>query len=80
MIFSDQSDQPLRFKKLLKSLKPISSRTLSLKLKILESYEIVERNIKETSPPHVKYNLTIQGKAFTEVLKSFSRWAEDWYN
>ena len=74
------SNGPLRFNDLLMSLKPISSKTLSSKLKDLVLYEIVERNVENTTPVKVEYSLTEKGKDLTGVLLSMAEWSQKWHS
>lgn len=69
-----------RFNELLRSLKPISSRTLSLKLKELVEYEIIKKQIMSTSPPHSKYSLTEKGKDLATLLDAMAEWSYKWHN
>lgn len=64
------------FNDLLRSLKPISSRTLSLKLKRLEMNRIVNRKIINTRPIKVEYSLTQKGKNLHTPLKKIGEWFE----
>ena len=70
---------PAGFNELLRFLDPISSRTLSAKLKELSEYEIVERRVLSTTPVRVQYSLTEKGGGLAAVLRSFARWSEKWH-
>jgi DNA-binding HxlR family transcriptional regulator len=74
------SNGPLRFNDLLKSLKPISSKTLSSKLKDLVLYGIIERNVENTMPIKVEYSLTEKGKDLRSVLLSMAEWGKRWHS
>lgn len=74
------SNGPLRFNDLLMALKPISSKTLSSKLKELTQYEIVKRNVENTTPVKVEYSLTEKGKDLTGVLLSMAEWSQKWHS
>jgi DNA-binding HxlR family transcriptional regulator len=74
------SNGPLRFNNLLMALKPISSKTLSSKLKELTQYEIVKRNVENTTPVKVEYSLTEKGKDLTGVLLSMAEWSQKWHS
>lgn len=71
---------PLRFNELLKKLKPISSRTLSLKLKELNKYEVVKKDIISFTPPSVEYTLTEKGKDLSKVIRSMAEWSLKWHD
>ncbi len=74
------SEGPLRFNVLLNSLKPISSKTLSSKLKDLVSYEIIEKKVVSTTPVKVEYYFTEKGKDLAGVLRSMAQWSLKWHD
>ena len=51
----------MRFEELRKTLRPISSRVLSEKVKLLEDTGLVHRSILNTRLPRVQYSLTEKG-------------------
>lgn len=55
------------FNELMRSLKNISSRLLSDRLKDLKKYKLISRTLQDTSPPTVLYELTDKGKGFVEL-------------
>src|ERR1700685_4060279 len=65
----------LRFAELQRRLDGVSAKVLSGRLKQLEALEIVERDDKGTSPPHVSYRLTPYGLAIHNFLASTERQA-----
>ena len=68
----------MRFNELLKSLKPISSKTLSAKLKELAEVEIINRNVIPESPVRITYELTEKGRDLNEVLDAMAAWSLKW--
>ena len=68
-----------RFIVLEQSIKGISPRTLSARLKHLESYGIINRKQYSTIPPKVEYSLTERGREFKAVIDNMSEWADKWY-
>jgi DNA-binding HxlR family transcriptional regulator len=58
---------------------PISSKTLSSKLKDLEEYEIVTKTIIPDRPPQVHYALTEKGIEFAEVFITMVKWSKKWH-
>lgn len=70
--------KPLRFNVLLQSLSPVSSKTLSSKLKELVNYKIIEKKIKLASPVIVTYELTEKGLSLAGVLDSMTKWGRKW--
>ena len=69
------SGNPVRYNEFLHALKPISSRSLSLKLKELLEHGIIEKNVVSASPPYVEYNLTEKGKEFAQLLITMAKWS-----
>ena len=64
---------PARYNQLRKSLAPISSKTLSSKLKELEAYGIVAKKIMDLSPPSVEYSLTERGSELSKMIADMGR-------
>jgi DNA-binding HxlR family transcriptional regulator len=58
---------PIGFEGLRKSLKGISSRVLSTKLKMLEDRGLIERGVLNTRPPKVQYALTEKGSTISTL-------------
>ncbi len=71
-------NRPMRFNELLQELKPIDSRSLSLQLKNLLKWDMIEKNILSTSPPGVEYNITEKGREFTEIFYHLAKWSYKW--
>ena len=65
-----------RFNILIEELKPISSRTLSKRLKELEKTALVKRERFDEIPPRVEYSLTLSGLEIIKCFKPLSKWAE----
>ncbi|GIM46186.1 transcriptional regulator [Collibacillus ludicampi] len=68
LILRDLFFGPRRFGELQRSLKGISPRTLSIRLKELEEEGIVSRTIFSEIPPHVEYSLTEKGKTLRPIF------------
>ncbi len=69
-----------RFNTLLEELKPISSRTLSKRLKELEKAGLIKRKRFDEIPPRVEYSLTPSGLECIKCFKPLSKWAEKFGN
>jgi DNA-binding HxlR family transcriptional regulator len=65
------------FNELLRVTK-LSSKTLSLTLKFLESKGIVEREVVSTRPFKVIYRLTEKGYDLKPVFDELGRWGKKW--
>lgn len=76
LIVRDLVSGPKRFNALLTSLSGISTRTLSNKLKKLETSVIIDKKTYHEKPPHVEYTLTEKGRELNAVLKAMKRYGE----
>ena len=65
------------FNDLLRALKPISSRTLSLKLKKLDECGIIKKRVVKKKPLKVEYSITATGKALKEPLQKMGEWFKE---
>lgn len=68
----------MRFNEFLKNLKPISSKTLSAKLKELAKVEIINRNVIPETPIRIRYELTEKGRDLNEILDAMAAWSIKW--
>ncbi len=73
------STRPYRFNELLRILKPMSSKTLSEKLKHLEQYDLVKRSIVSDRPVSIEYSLTEKGLDLKDMLDDLSEWSRRWF-
>jgi DNA-binding HxlR family transcriptional regulator len=71
-------ESPFRFNELLRRLKPISSKTLSVKLVKLQKHGIVRKVIEAASPPYTCYSLTEKGEDLVSALKAMADWSVKW--
>jgi len=69
---------PSRFNELMRELKPISSRTLSIKLAKLSENKIVEKTIEGDSPPYTQYAITEKGKDLVDAFRAMGEWSKKW--
>ena len=63
-----------RFKDLHKDIDNITQKTLTVKLKDLESKNIINRKVYAQVPPKVVYSLTNIGKELEPLLKKMHEW------
>jgi len=66
-----------RFNQLFRSLKPISSRTLALKLKKLESNGLLSRTVIPGKTLEVQYAITEKGKSLKKALDKMGLWYKE---
>ena len=64
------SDAPRRFSELKNDLQGVSAKTLSARLRKLESDGVVLREVKPTSPPTVEYRLTPLGARLIPAVEA----------
>jgi DNA-binding HxlR family transcriptional regulator len=69
LLVRDLLEGKKRFKELETSLSPISSRTITNKLKALEEMNFITRTEFKERPPRVEYALTKEGKKLNGLIK-----------
>jgi DNA-binding HxlR family transcriptional regulator len=70
--------KPTRFNEFLKALNPISSKTLSAKLKELTECGAIKKEVIAQTPVLVLYSLTEKGQALTPILDGMAQWNIKW--
>ena len=78
LIVRDLAYGQKRFSELERSLRGISPKTLSERLKKLEECEVVDRRCFAEVPPRVEYTLTSKGYALLPVIDSMREFGRDW--
>jgi DNA-binding HxlR family transcriptional regulator len=61
-----------RFKEFLENNPDLSSKVLSTRLKELQAYGVVEKNVVTATPLLIQYRLTERGRALGDVLYSLA--------
>ncbi|PHV11404.1 winged helix-turn-helix transcriptional regulator [Chitinimonas sp. BJB300] len=67
-----------RFGELKRRLDPISTKTLTERLRELEAGALLHRDVVATIPPQVTYSLTSKGVAIFGVVDQLVGLAEEW--
>ncbi len=57
-----------KFNQFLGSIEGINTKTLSIRLKELEEYGLIDRNVTQRRPLQVEYSLTKKGNALNSIL------------
>lgn len=70
-------DGPLRFSELEQRAGGVGAKTLSARLKDLETRRIIARHVEPGPPVRVQYTLTPKGRAFCEVGEAIERWGRE---
>jgi DNA-binding HxlR family transcriptional regulator len=78
LLIRDLAEGSRRFCELERSLEGISPRTLSLRLRALEEYGIVERHTYPEVPPRVQYALTDKGTALVPLIEDMRNYGRRW--
>lgn len=65
-----------RFSELMIEVPGISSRTLSKRLKELETAKLIKKAKFNETPPRVEYSLTTSGKDLIDCFKYLHKWVE----
>jgi DNA-binding HxlR family transcriptional regulator len=74
LILRDLFQGTRRFGELRASLKGVSPKTLTDKLRELEEHKIVQRKIYPEVPPRVEYSLTKQGQSLKKIFDAMQEW------
>lgn len=69
----------LHFGELKRKVNGISTKVLADRLRLLESIQLVSRQVEQGAVPRVAYRLTERGKQLSEVLDSLYGYAVEWY-
>lgn len=78
LIIRDLVKGEKRFSELERSLRGISPKTLSERLKKLEDAQVVNRKCYAEVPPRVEYTLTQKGIALLPVIDSMRAYGVNW--
>lgn len=69
----------VRFGILKRQLEGISAKVLTERLRMLEEYDIIYRDVRPTRPPEVSYGLTDRGEELVATLIPLYELACRWY-
>lgn len=78
LIIRDLAKSAMRFSELERSLRGISPKTLSERLKRLEESGVVVRECFAEVPPRVEYHLTEKGHALLPIIASMREFGQLW--
>ena len=78
LVIRDLAEGNARFCELERSLRGISPRTLSLRLRALEEQGILARRTFPEVPPRVEYSLTAKGRALAPLIEDMRQYGRDW--
>jgi DNA-binding HxlR family transcriptional regulator len=78
LVIRDLAEGRSRFCELERSLRGISPRTLSLRLRALEEEGVVARQTFPEVPPRVEYALTDKGRALVPLIEDMRTYGRQW--
>jgi DNA-binding HxlR family transcriptional regulator len=78
LVIRDLAEGRSRFCELERSLRGISPRTLSLRLRALEEEGVIERQTFPEVPPRVEYALTPKGRALVPLIEDMRTYGLQW--
>src|SRR5213595_264902 len=78
LVIRELAEGRSRFCELERSLRGISPRTLSLRLRALEEEGVVERQTFPEVPPRVEYALTDKGRALVPLIEDMRAYGLEW--
>ena len=78
LIIRDLAEGRSRFCELERSLRGISPRTLSLRVRALEEEGMVARHTYPEVPPRVEYALTEKGRALLPIVEDMRAYGRRW--
>lgn len=76
LLLRDLFNGSTRFGELRRSLHPISPKTLTDRLRMLEENGIVTRTIFSEVPLHVEYHLTERARGLQPIFAAMSSWSQ----
>ncbi len=68
----------LRFAQIRRLVPGIAEKMLTQRLRELEGIRIVDRTLVSSTPPHVEYRLTAEGRSLAPVLQAMYDWGRQW--
>lgn len=76
VILAQLKQGPLRYAELRRLIPGITEKMLTQRLRELADRGIVERTLVSATPPHVRYELTPEGRTLAPVLQAMWDWGE----
>ena len=69
-------DGPVRFNDIARMINGASKKMIAERLRHLEAYNLVERQVMATAPVSVQYSITDDGRTALGVLENLREWSE----
>lgn len=75
VLISLEKEEVMRFSELARIIPDVSQKMLTVTLRTLEGYHLVERKIYAQVPPRVEYSLSELGKSLLQPMHMLIDWA-----
>lgn len=72
--------KPMRYGEIGSQIPDISQKMLTVTLKNLEQYNLINRQAYAEIPPRVEYSITDAGKSLLPALQTLIDWAQDHFD
>lgn len=77
VILAHLKEAPRRYSELRRLIPDVTEKMLTQRLRSLELDGVVSRTQVATTPPHVSYDLTPEGRALAPALQALYDWGQD---
>jgi DNA-binding HxlR family transcriptional regulator len=78
LIIHSLMDGPKRFSEIQLFIPDLSKKMLNERMKELEDFQIIVRNVTADRPIKIEYSLTRKGSELGQALKMVENWASHW--
>lgn len=75
-IFLLAVDGPIRFNGLLRTLEGSNKQSISVALRELEEFGLLDKNVIKLKPLHIEYNLSEKGKSLIPIFRQLEFFSE----
>lgn len=76
VILAHLKQAPRRYSELRRLMPDITEKMLAQRLRELEAHGVVLRTVLQATPPSVRYELTVEGKALGPALQALYDWGQ----
>lgn len=76
VILAHLKESPLRFSELRRLIPDVTEKMLTQRLRALEAEGVVSRRVVSTTPLHVEYDLSDEGRSLAPALQALYDWGE----
>lgn len=80
LVIKELLEGPKRFNELLELIDGICPRSLSLRLKELQTNKLINKKILKTIPVKIEYSLTDKGMDLASIVQQMRKWGDKYGN